>query len=93
MQGIGIWMYDTKSKKYRNWWFSSLGEAGTSTATYDDSTKTWKFNGKSRSGWGTSITRGTATMLDGDTMEWTWTVRCRLGLFKILEMKGTSRRK
>ena len=96
MKGLNIWTYDTKRRKYRTSWFDSYGATAQGTATYDESSKTWKLKAKGSSDWGTSIARGTMTIVDDNTIDWTWTEwmgwDC-LRLCPIFEFKGTSRRK
>lgn len=93
MKGAGLWTYDPKAKKYRTWWFDSHGETGHGTATYCEETKTWKFKARGRSPWGKTIGKGTATFVDDNTVEWTWTQWDGSGLFKTMEMTGTNKRK
>jgi hypothetical protein len=93
MEGTGYWTYDPKSKKYRTWWFDSYGASGQGTAKYCEKSRTWKFKAKSRGFMGKSIGKGTATFVDDDTIEWTWTERDGTGLFKVMEITGTNKRK
>jgi len=93
MSMIAISTYDPKSKKYRSWMFDSFGSCTTGTATYDEPTRTWKMKGKGRGAWGNTFSRGTVTMLDDDTAEWTFTERYGSIFAKPWEFKGTSRRK
>ena len=93
MKSIGVWTYDPKSKKYLLWWFESTGETGSGTATYCESTKTWKVKAKGRSPWGNSFTEGTMSMVKDDTMEWTFRVRYGSIFAEPWEFKGTSKRK
>lgn len=89
-QGIGVWTYDPKIKKYRNWWFDSMGSNGDGTSTYDAETKTWTMHATSHSADGSSTGKGTIKLIDENTMEWTWTEY--VGLTKFMEIKGTSTR-
>lgn len=93
MNGIEIWTWDDKAGKYRMHWFDSFGMTGNGTAKYDEETRTWhmKSRGKDPDGHKT-ISEGTITYTDADTLEWTWTEWSALKLFKIVEMSGTSRR-
>ncbi|MCP4594331.1 MAG: DUF1579 domain-containing protein [bacterium] len=93
MQMMGVWAYDTKAKKYRNWWFSEHGDVGVSTACYDEESKTWKMSGKGSGPCGNTISRGTAKFVDDNTVEWCFTERDVLGLKKMAEYRGTSKRK
>ncbi len=99
LEGLGkmvmtsIWSWDAKSKKYRSMWAGNDGGTAVGTASYCEETKTWRIKAKGRSSWGKSKAKGTVTFIDDDTMEWTWTEWDSLGLMKILDAKGTSKRK
>jgi hypothetical protein len=94
MQGISIWTWDAKAKKYRTFWVDSMGSADVGTGTYDEKTKTWKMSGTSRTPMGKAKTHGTAKVVDDKTMEWTFSQRVGpFGMFKMMDMKGTSRKK
>lgn len=93
MLGKGFWTYDPKAKKYRTWWFDSYGAVGHGTAKYSEKTRTWRFKAKSKGPMGKSIGKGTATFVDDDTVDWTWGEWDSTGLFKVMEMTGTNKRK
>lgn len=93
MHGMETWMYDTKSKKYRSTWVDSMGSIGTGEARFNEKTQTWHMSAKSRGPHGKMTMKGTAKLIDADTMEWTWSEYAMGGLMKTMEMTGTSRRK
>lgn len=96
MKAIGIWTYDPKAKKYRIWWFDSMGATGRGTATFDEETKTWQMKAKGQSPYGKTAGRGTTKMLDNNTIEWSWEewpAWDLFGMMKVFDMKGTSKRK
>ncbi len=93
MSGMGIWTYDPTIRRYRNWWFDSHGSVGQGTAKYCEESRTWHMKAKSKSPMGRTKGKGTAKFVDDDTIEWSWTERDGSGLFKIMDMTGTSRRK
>ncbi len=74
MSFIGIWTWDAKIGKYRNWWFDSFGTWGTGTSTYDKATKTWSMEAKGtdpmsgKPTWGA----GSFKFTDSSTTEGTW---------------------
>lgn len=93
MHYLAIWGYDVKAKKYRSWWFDSMGSAGRGTAKYNEETKTWRIKAKSKSSMGKTVGDGTAKYLDDRTVEWTWTEWDGLKLIKFMEGSGTSHKK
>ncbi len=93
MKGTWVWGHGGRAKKYRTWGFASIGETSMGTARFDESTQTWKIKGKSRSEFGNSTYHGTMRIMDNDTVEWDFSERAFLGLFKIVDFKGTMRRK
>ena len=94
-EGVALWTWDPKAKKFRTFWTSSFGELAHGTATFDEETKTWHMRGESRNLYKGSKTigEGTATMVDDNTMEWSFTEYGPMKLKKLAEGKGTSRRK
>ncbi len=93
LTGMGLWTYDPKSKKYRTYIFDSDGGTAFGTITRCEETGTWYFKAKIKSPLGNRTATGKATFLDDNTVEWEWTERVFLGLFKTMEMKGTNKRK
>ncbi len=89
-QGLETWTYDTKSRKYRSTWVDSMGSIGTGESTHDEKTNTWQFKANMYGPFGRSTGKGTARVVDDNTLEWTWTEYS--GLMKTMEMTGTSRR-
>jgi hypothetical protein len=89
MTGTGVWTWDRKARKYRTWWFESNGQVAEGVCRYDAGTKTWKFRGEGMIGPQT----GTATLKDPNTTEWTHVEWTPTRLRKIVDMKGTSRRR
>ncbi len=93
MQGVETWTYDTHSKKYRSTWTDSMGSVGTGTATFNPNTNTWKMKATSHGPFGKSSAKGSVKILDENTMEWNWTEYAMGGLFKVMEINGTSKRR
>ena len=94
MNGVEVWTWDPSIRKFRTWWFDDWGTNGRGTAKYDEKSDTWRMRGKIHNtveGRNTTF-RGSVKMVDNDTMEWTWAEYYGLGLFKFLEMTGTSKR-
>lgn len=92
-KGIGVWTYDAGSGKYRIFWFDSFGSTNIGWATHDEKTDTWHFKGQGSMGGKTSVVEGTAHMIDKNTMEWSHNEWDSWKWTKLMEMKGTSRRK
>ena len=93
MHGMGVWSWDAKAKKYRITWFDSMGSIGGGTSKFNEKTNTWHMKAKSSSSFGDSVGEGTMKFTDPDTMEWTWAEWDSLKLMKIMDMKGTAKRK
>jgi len=91
--GMSIWSWDPAIRKYRMWWFDSLGETSEATVTYNEKTKTWHMKASGQKYGSTTAGRGTLKHIDADTLEWTWKEYDPLGLIQFADMKGTSRRK
>lgn len=91
--GIGVWTWDAPAKKYRMYWFDSHGGTGLGTATYDAATNTWHMKYKGQYGKMTTVGEGTTRFVNDNTMEWTCTEWNAWKTRKLMEMKGTSRRK
>jgi len=64
--------------------------SGMSEGRYDEKTDTWHMTATSYGPWGQSQMQGTLRFTTPDTMEWKMT-EC-MGLMKIMEMSGTSKR-
>jgi hypothetical protein len=92
MTGTGMWAYDSKAKKFRMCWMDSSGGASRATAKYDPETRTWKMKGHSHTPCGKTTGRGKSVFIDDDTIEWEWAEYTFLGLIKVMEFEGTSRR-
>jgi hypothetical protein len=89
-QGMEAWTYDVKAKKYRSFYVDSMGMSGMSEARFDEKAKTWYMTAHSYGPWGESEMKGTLRFTNPDTMEWNMS-EC-MGLMKIMDMKGTSKR-
>lgn len=85
-----IWTYDIKAGKYRSSWVDSMGMMATGTGTYDDITGTWHMSAINHTPWGTTSLKGKLRFLDDNTTEWSMTET--MGLQKIVEMSGKSKR-
>ncbi|MEK6675089.1 MAG: DUF1579 family protein [Planctomycetota bacterium] len=99
MEGIGVWMWDAKAKKYRNWWFEDVGTAGCGSTRYNEKTKTWHMRTCSRNtemGFRT-VGRGTIKAVDDNTLQWTFRdyipfPLTNLPLMKVVSWSGTTTR-
>ena len=89
-QALETWTYDINAKKYRSTFVDSMGMTGMGEARYDEQAKTWHMTANSYGPWGQSQMNGTLRFINADTMEWNMT-EC-MGLTKIMDMKGTSKR-
>jgi len=85
-----MWTYDIHAKKYRSSWADSMGMMGSGSGTFDPITGTWHMTAVNHTPWGTSSMKGKMRFLDDNTTEWS----CEeyMGLQKILEMSGKSKR-
>lgn len=90
MKGHGFWSYDIPGKRFRTAWTDSMGGFGTGTLKYNAETDTWHIRAKSKSSFGTTTGKGTMKFVDDRTQEWTWKEYAFFGLFKVMEMHGTS---
>jgi hypothetical protein len=93
---VSVWTWDEKSKTFRIARFDSMGGVSTGTADYHEKSATWRLKSKTKTPWGTMVSRGTVKKIDEDTLEWTWDEWPAwdwLGLVQIAEMKGTNRRR
>ena len=93
MKAVETWTYDAHSKKYRSIWVDNMGSVGTGEGRHDEKTDTWYFTASSHGPMGKVSMKGTAKVIDENTMEWTWTEDGCMGLCKTMEMTGTSRRR
>lgn len=93
MEGIETWTYDSHSRKYRSTWTDSMGATGTGVSWVDDKTNTWHMRATSHGPFGKTKMKGWAKVVDDNTMEWGMSEYAFFGLFKTMEMKGTSKRK
>lgn len=92
MSGISVWGWDPQRKRYLMWWFDGFGESASGSASYSESTRTWRIRTRGRSSICNVVNHGTIRMIDNDTLEWTWTQWDAWHILKYAEMKGTSRR-
>ena len=85
-----MWTYDIRAKKYRSSWADSMGMMGSGESTYDPITGTWHMTATNHTPWGRSVLKGKMRFLDDNTTEWSMTET--MGLQKVLEMSGKSKR-
>lgn len=93
MKAHGTWAYDAKAGKFRTAWLDTMGGIGVGTVWHNEKTDVWHMRAKSHSPFGTTTGKGSHRFIDDNTIEWTWTEYAMGGLFKTMEMKGTSKRK
>lgn len=93
MKGVNLMWWDANSKKYRVFSTDNYGGSGTGVMTYDHETDTWKMKWKSRDREGhKSVGKGTMRVVNPSTMEWNFGEYDGTGLFKMVEVSGTSKR-
>lgn len=92
VSGTSLWTYDARARRYRMWWFDSLGETSRAEITFHERTDTWHMRTRGQKYGYTTTGRGTLRHLDDDTLEWTWREFDATGLIKLADMKGVSRR-
>jgi hypothetical protein len=68
----GVWTWDSSAKRFRTWRCDSFGGTRIGTATFDETSKTWRLKARRRSPWGSSTDRGTIRIVDDHTLEWKW---------------------
>ena len=93
MKGMETWTYDSGSKCFRTTWVDSAGAFSVGQGWYNADKKKWRMKATNHSSFGTTSVTGTATFIDDDTMKWSMTESAMWGLFKVMEMTGTSKRK
>jgi hypothetical protein len=82
--------WDPKAKKYRNWWFNDWGSHGQGGMAFDPDETTLRVKTETVNAQGAPTHRErTMTLVDDNTMEWTWSEDGPMGKIKL---KGTSRR-
>jgi Protein of unknown function (DUF1579) len=94
MKGLGLWTWDASAKKYQLFWNDSMGAVSHGEARYDEASKTYSMNFRSRnsSSGESTVGEGTSRLVDANTMEWNWTEWDAAKTKKVMEMKGVSRR-
>ena len=92
MTGMSVWGWDPAIRKYRMWWFDSMGETSQMIVTYDAKRETFFMRGTGQKYGCHTRGKGTIRRIDDDTLEWTWREYDITGLFKMADMKGISRR-
>ncbi len=83
---IMFWKWDDKAKKYRTWYFGSMGDWGKGSAKFKgDDTMRMKAEGHGPQGH--THGKGTMTFVSDDQVDWKWQEG---NLFFQMKMKGTS---
>lgn len=95
LAGLGIWTWDPRAETYRFWWSDNFGIRSHGTATYDEESHTWLTKAKSYNTLTgrNSVNEGVAKMVADDMIEWEHTEWTAWKSRKLMEMKGTSRRR
>lgn len=94
MQGMGLWTWDPKAKRFRTWWNDDWTGYGQGSAKYCADCRCFCFKGQSHNmamGMST-VGSGCMQLVDDNTMKWCWKERIPWTPFTIMEMCGTSRR-
>lgn len=86
---------DAKSKEFTMVMTSSMGELNVGELKYNENTKTWhmKAHGKDPMSGQNVQVKGTITMPDPSTMEWTCEQWDAMGFTKLMTMKGSAKRR
>ena len=90
MRGVGIYGYDPVSKKIRSSSYDDWGNVSTALFRYDEKNNMWHMKYNGRGAYGSSSGKGTITMPDRDTINYTFEEY--FGLIKVMEATGTSKR-
>lgn len=94
MAGLAIYSYDPREKEFDYRFYGNNGETSRGELDYNEKTKVWTMEVKGRNPMvGAFAAKGTFSMLDRDTIEWTWKEWDALKLQKFMEGKGTVKRK
>lgn len=95
MSSFSMTMYDPREKEFHTVWTMSNGETNYGEMEFDEATKTWHYEGKGYDPMTKQYkkTKGTFKMPDAGTAEWTHEEYDALGLTKMMEIKGASKRK
>ncbi len=93
MKALTVWRWDAKSRVFRSHWTYNDGSTGTGKATFNPLTKTWNYTTKGKGPWCSLKGKGTIKYLDENNVLWEWHEWDGTGLVKIMELKGSSRRK
>ena len=91
--GISMVTWDPIDKKYDSFFFDNMGELSHGEMKYDEATRTWHGKGRGRNmNTGEKVrSEETSKMIDNNTVDFSFTQWS--GWKKIMEAKGTSRRK
>lgn len=86
---------DAKEKEFKTVMTSNMGDMQVGEMKYNDKTKTWHMKGKGKDCMSGQMVqmKGTMTMPDPSTIEWTCEQWDAMGFNKMMSMKGTSKRK
>ena len=90
--GMAVHTYDTHAKKFKSAWMDNMGSVNHGEM-WQDGPNSWKTKGTGRNSTTGETTKGEGwmKMVDANTIEWGGTEYA--GGKKMMEMKGTSRRK
>lgn len=89
--GLGLWTWNSETKKFNVFWIDNYGSQSHGEATFDDSSRTFKLTMKGVGPMGKTVGEGTTKVSD-NTMEWTYSEWSPGKSKKLMDMKGTSRR-
>ena len=92
MEYLEVWSYDAKAGKYRTFWVDGMGGSAVGTAKYDAKKDTWTSRATMRTPHGNMRGKGTMTMTGETSMDWTWKETAMMGLMKIGEYHGTTKK-
>ena len=94
-EGLMVWSWNAAAKRYEIASYYSSGAVGTGTATYDATTRIWRIEGtvEERATGETTISEGTLTFRNAETIAVSGTRWDKTRLHKLGEFTGELRRR
>ena len=90
MNGVSVWSYDARARRYEMHWFDSFGESAKGSARFDAKKNTWVMRVQGRNAFTDIAADGTIRVINDDTLEWTWKQYDAWHIIQFADMKGRS---